>query len=144
MALKDIFKRKKKIPVKKKKEVKEIEKPKIEKEPRIEKEIKAPKPRKRKKTSEFAYRVLKGPHVTEKATDLAAKNQYVFRVFPRANKIEIKKAVEEVYGVNVINVRIINIPRKPKKLGRTSGWKKGYKKAIVKVKQGQKIEIMPR
>lgn len=90
------------------------------------------------------YNILKFPHVTEKAADLAKKNQYIFKVTEKANKIEIKKAIENIYGVDILSVRIIKIPKKPRRLGKQRGWKKGYKKAIVKLKEGQKIEIMPR
>jgi len=90
------------------------------------------------------WKILKGPHVTEKATALSEKNKYVFKVYPGANKIEIKRAIEELYGVDVISVKIINVPRKQRRLGRISGWRKGYKKSIVKIKEGQKIEILPR
>jgi len=89
-------------------------------------------------------KILISPHITEKVTDLAKKNQYVFRICPKANKVEIKKAVENFYGVDVLDVRIIKIPPKQRRLGRISGWKKGYKKAIVKIKEGQKIEMVPR
>ena len=88
--------------------------------------------------------VLISPHITEKATDLVQKNQYVFKVFPKANKTEIKKAIEDLYKVEVLDVKIINVPKKRRRLGRISGWKKGYKKAIVKIKEGQKIEVLPR
>jgi large subunit ribosomal protein L23 len=98
-----------------------------------------------KKGFSSAYRVLIRPHVTEKATDLESQNKYVFEVFAKTNKIEIKKAVEGIYGVNVINVSIINIHKKKRRVGRKmQGWRKGYKKAIVTIKKGQKIEIMPR
>jgi len=86
--------------------------------------------------------VLVCPHVTEKATDLAASNQYVFKVFPDANKIEIKKAIENLYKVKVISVKVIKIAGKARRLGRGQGWKKGYKKAIIKVRAGQKIEAV--
>jgi len=92
----------------------------------------------------MAYRVLSSVHVTEKATGLEAENKYIFNVLPVANKNEIKKAIEDLYGVNVVNVRIINIPRKQRRLGRQKGWRKGYKKAIVRIEKGQRIEIMPR
>lgn len=90
------------------------------------------------------YNILKFPHVTEKAADLAKKNQYIFKVAEKANKIEIKKAIENIYGVDILSVRIIKIPKKPRRLGKQRGWKKGYKKAIVKLKEGQKIEVLPR
>jgi large subunit ribosomal protein L23 len=99
-----------------------------------------------KKEKEFleTYKILKIPHVTEKATDLTKINQYIFKVWPRANKFEIKKAIESLYGVGVIGVKIINIPKKKRRLGKVSGWRQGYKKAIVKIKEGQKIEVLPR
>ncbi|MCD6528355.1 50S ribosomal protein L23 [bacterium] len=90
------------------------------------------------------YSVLKSPHITEKATDLARKNQYVFRVWPKANKPQIKKAIEDLYKVKVVSVKIINTPPKRRRIGRISGWRPKFKKAIVKIKEGQKIEILPR
>ncbi len=90
------------------------------------------------------YKILKAPQVTEKATDLVKKNQYVFKVWSRTNKPEIKKAVEDIYGVSVVAVNIIKIPRKKRRLGKKSGFRKSYKKAVVKIKEGQKIEVLPR
>ncbi|MCG2699886.1 50S ribosomal protein L23 [Candidatus Parcubacteria bacterium] len=88
------------------------------------------------------YGVVKAPHISEKATDLGAINRYVFKVFSRANKVEIKKTIESIYGVKVLTVNIITIPAKKRRLGKTIGLKQGYKKAIVKIKEGQKIEII--
>jgi len=99
---------------------------------------------KQKRFPEQAYRVLRKPHVTEKAGDLTEKNQYVFEIFSTANKIEVKKSVEDLYGVDVEQVRIINIPRKQKIFRGRKGWSPGCKKAIVKIKEGQKIEVLPR
>ena len=118
---------------------KKSEKP-VEEAEEIKKEIVVPK---KEKTGE-AYKILKTPQVTEKATDLVKKNQYVFKVYSRANKNEVKKAIESVYGMDVISVRVINVPAKRRRLGRQRGWRKGYKKAIVKIKAGQKIEVLPR
>jgi len=98
----------------------------------------------KKGEGKIASTVLVKPQITEKASFLQEKNQYIFQAFKTATKPEIKKAVEEVYGVNVEKVRIINVDRKRKRLGRTTGWKKGYKKAIVTIKKGQEIEIIPR
>lgn len=90
-----------------------------------------------------AHEVLVGPIVTEKSTRLAEdKNQYTFEVKKKANKIDIKKAIENVYGVDVLRVRTINIPRKERRLGATTGWKKGFKKAVVEIKEGQKIDFI--
>ena len=152
MAILDIFKKKKKIekkevkpetkPVKKLvKKTKPVEKPR-EAKAEIPSETVLPKV-KEKKVGE-SYRILKTPHVTEKSTDLVGKNQYVFKVWSRANKVGIKKTIEDLYGVNVISVKIIKVPAKRRRLGRISGWRKGYKKAIVKIKEGQKIEVLPR
>lgn len=144
MAFLNIFKKKKpegKKPGKKKVEKKE----KPEKEAKTEKPVekKSPKPKKIVKVGE-AYKILKEPHVTEKATDLTKKNQYIFKVFPRANKTEVKKAIEDVFGVKVISVRIINVPKKKRRLGKWEGVRSGYKKAIVKTKKGQKIDLLQR
>ena len=128
MALLDIFK-KRKPPKKEIHEVKPAALPAV------------PKP---KKILGQAYRILSKPHVTEKAADLTSKNQYIFDVFPKSNKNQVKKAVEDVYGVSVVSVNIVNIPRKRRRLGRVEGWRKGYKKAIVRIKEGQKIEVLPR
>lgn len=144
MAILDVFKKKEektpekpKAPKKEKvvldKEVKPVEK--------TEKKVSKPKERKSKG---IYYDILKSPHVTEKASVLAEKNQYVFKVWPRAHKLEIQKAVENLYGVNVTAVRIINIPKKAKRVGKSQGFKKGYKKAIVCLKKGQKIELISR
>jgi len=144
MALPNIF-RKKSIEEKGKKvETERKEKSRQEKKEKKEAETTRISKKTVKKVSEIASRVLAAPHVTEKATELISKNQYVFKVFQKANKIEIKKAIEEIYGVDVLKVRIIRIPRKPRRMGRISGWRKGYKKAIVKIKEGQKIEILSR
>jgi large subunit ribosomal protein L23 len=81
--------------------------------------------------------------ITEKATDLAQKNQYVFVVQTASTKKDIEISVEKAYGVTVEGVRIVNVHPKKMRLGRIKGVKKGYKKAIVKVKAGQTIEILP-
>jgi large subunit ribosomal protein L23 len=136
MALGDFFKKKK---PKEEKAEKKKEKVKVDAKvsletPKIKKEIKVA----------GVSRILKSPQVTEKATDLTKKNQYVFKIWPEANKVEVKKAIENLYGVDVLAVKIINVPAKRRRLGRIRGWRKGYKKAIVKIKEGQKIEVLPR
>jgi len=116
-----------------------------------EKEVKAKKEVAKKETvkkenkevlSTGKWNILKSPCITEKAVNMSAQgNFYVFHVSTDANKVEIKKAVEEKYKVNVLDIRTINIPRKKLVRGKTTGFKSGYKKAIVKVKEGQKIEV---
>jgi len=139
MALRDLFKKKK--PLSEKKEVKET----IEEPKEIKKKTEKILKRKKKKTdTKLAVTVLKTPHITEKATDLTKKNQYTFKVFLDSNKTEIKKAVKQLYGVDVLSVKIIKVPKKRRRLGKSSGWTKAYKKAIVKIKEGQKIgELIP-
>ncbi len=105
--------------------------------------VEAPK-RKRAKRTGMAFGILKSLHVTEKATDLSKNDQYLFKVFPKANKSEIKKAIEEIFNVDVLSVNIVKTPSKRRRLGKTFGWKKGHKKAIVKIGKGQKIDILPK
>ena len=94
-----------------------------------------------------ATEIILRPHISEKAFDLAQERKYVFEVHPRATKIDIKRAIKELYKVEVERVWIVNVPpkikvrkrgyfRKPRTLKR-----KGYKKAIVKLKEGHKLEI---
>lgn len=93
--------------------------------------------------SKTAWRILGEPHVTEKATDLARLNQYSFKVLYNPSKMEIKKSVEEIYNVHVDKVRKISINGKRTRRGRHIGWKSGYKKAIVTLRKGEKIEVLP-
>ncbi len=94
------------------------------------------------------YQVIKEPHITEKATFLTEQDKYIFKIFSKANKIETKKAIESLYGVKVKKVSIIHLPSKRRRLGQSQGWrhglKKGFKKAIVTLKKGEKIELLPR
>ena len=90
----------------------------------------------------FSYTVIQEPHISEKATDLAEGNKYTFKVYAQTRKPEIKKSVEGIYGVDVLDVNIIKIPGKKRRLGRTEGFKRGHVKAIVTIKEGQKIEII--
>jgi len=94
--------------------------------------------------SKIAYMVLKKPRVTEKGKYFEEQRKYVFEVFKNTNKIDVKKSIEDVYNVKVEKVNIINIPRKKRRLGKTEGWKKGFKKAMITLKEGNKIEIAPR
>lgn len=105
----------------------------------VAKETKAT--RVKKDVKGFSYEVLKEPHVSEKSTNLSQENKYVFKIYNNTNNPEIKKAVEGIYGVDVLNVNIIKIPKKKRRIGRTEGFRKGYRKAVVTIKEGQKIEI---
>jgi large subunit ribosomal protein L23 len=94
------------------------------------------------KNGKFSYEAIKQPHISEKATELAEIDQYIFEVSPNFNKNEIKNAVEGIYNVDVLSVNVIKIPAKKRRLGKTEGFRKAYKKAVVKIKNGQKIEIL--
>lgn len=90
--------------------------------------------------------ILKKPLITEKATGMSDQaGKYSFIVDKKANKIEIKKAVEKMYGVDVEEVNTSNMPSKPKarytKTAIISGRKSGYKKAVVQVSKGQTIDF---
>ena len=85
--------------------------------------------------------VFEKPQITEKATALHQKNQYTFVVRGDANKPQTRDAIEKLYGVTVESVRMITIPPKSRMRGQLKGWKKGYRKAIVRVKKGQSIDI---
>jgi large subunit ribosomal protein L23 len=85
--------------------------------------------------------ILKKPLVTERTTDLNILGKYVFIVASNATKPEVKKAVKEIYKADVVSVNMINRAPKRKRLrGVMSGKRGGYKKAIVTLKEGQKIE----
>jgi large subunit ribosomal protein L23 len=92
----------------------------------------------------YAIGTIKSPYITEKAVNLADKDTYVFRIDNNANKTAVKKAVEEAYKVVVEKVTMINTRDKKVGRGRMSGVKKGFRKALVRIKEGQKIEVMPK
>ncbi|NLI12146.1 50S ribosomal protein L23 [Pelotomaculum propionicicum] len=85
--------------------------------------------------------VLKRPVVTEKSTSLLQDNKYTFVVDPRANKTEIKQAVEKIFKVKVEKVNTMNVKGKIKRVRRIPGRTPDTKKAIVTLKKGDKIEI---
>ncbi len=104
-------------------------------------EIKTPPRQSKKSVGTFSYNTVKEPHISEKATYLADKNKYTFKVYHNVNKLEIKKSVEGIYGVDVLDVNMIKIPPKKRRIGRTEGFKKAFTKAVVTIKEGQKIEL---
>ena len=82
--------------------------------------------------------VIKAPIITEKTSDLANNNTVVFSVDPRANKTQIKLAVEEVFGVKVESVNTAIVNGKLKRQGKYEGYTSDYKKAIVQLKKDSK------
>lgn len=86
--------------------------------------------------------VIVGPHVSEKGTMLAeTTRQYVFKVLPDANKLEIRRAVEAMFDVTVKRVRVVNIKGKQKLFGRRSGKRNGLRKAYVTLSEGSDIDF---
>jgi large subunit ribosomal protein L23 len=89
------------------------------------------------------YDIIKRPLVTEKNTLHATTlNEYAFEVDIRANKTEVKKAVEKLFNVKVLRVNTLVSRREPRKLGKMPGKRKLWKKAIVKLREGDKFEFV--
>lgn len=87
------------------------------------------------------WKVIYGPLTTEKTTMLGSVNQYAFRVNRVAGKIQVARAIEELYGVNVVGVNTVNIKGKQVNFGRTRGKQSDWKKAIITVAKGEKIDL---
>ncbi len=86
--------------------------------------------------------IILRPVITEKTSDFMAENKYVFQVDKKANKTEVKLAIEEIFDVDVKKVNIVQMPAKPKTYGRHSGYTTSWKKAIVTLTEGSKtIEL---
>ncbi len=85
--------------------------------------------------------VLIYPIITEKAMDLSGLGKYCFRVDSNATKPEIRKEIEQKFKVNVVNVNIVNVKGKERRRGRVVGKTSSYKKAVVTLAPGQKIDI---
>ena len=94
-------------------------------------------------SQERLLQVLLAPQISEKATQVAEKNeQVVFRVVSDATKPEIKAAVELLFKVQVDSVQVLNVKGKVKRFGRSTGQRKGWKKAFVCLKPGQEINFV--
>jgi large subunit ribosomal protein L23 len=85
--------------------------------------------------------ILIRPVVSEKSYNQITENRYTFRVHADAHKTQVRQAVEELFDVKVTSVNIVQMPAKPKRRGAIKGTKPGWKKAIVELKAGDKIEI---
>lgn len=87
-------------------------------------------------------KIIQMPLVSEKSTNLRAQeNKYVFRVDRGANKLQIRRAVEELFKVKVEEVTTMMMHGRPKRLGRFEGRRPDWKKAIIKLKKGEVIEL---
>jgi large subunit ribosomal protein L23 len=87
------------------------------------------------------YAVIVRPLVTEKSTLLAALNKYAFEVMPHANKVQIKEAVQVAFSVRVRGVNTSNVRGKVRRFGRQRTQGRSWKKAIVTLEEGYKIEL---
>ena len=142
MALFDVFK--------KKKEKERFDRKRTEKDEKVisekkEKEEKKDAKKEEKKASIKASisnsKILIGPHITEKSTFLNEKGAYVFKIKSKVNKIMIKQAIKEIYGVRPETINISHSPLKRRRVRGKEGIKKGFKKAVVYLKKGDKIEV---
>ncbi len=88
-----------------------------------------------------AWTIIKRPIITEKSNRLMAENKYCFVVDPRANKHQIKQAVEEIFKVKVVAVNTMRMRGKVKRLGRSEGRRPDWKKAIVTLAPGSRIQF---
>lgn len=141
-----LFKREKKERVTKeiekieKKEKKEVIQPEKERAKKIEKkeEVKVLKVR---PGAEFAGKILLRPLITEKSALLGSQEKYSFEVAPQANKVEVARAIYDLYGEKPLSVNIIRVRGKQIRYGRTRGRRKNWKKAIITFKPGVKLEV---
>lgn len=87
------------------------------------------------------YQILLAPHISEK-TAIAAEmeGRHTFRVVADASKLEIRKAVEKIFDVNVLGVQVINVSGKTKRFGSSEGKRSDWKKAIIRLEEGQDID----
>ena len=85
--------------------------------------------------------IIKAPIITEKSASLKENNTYVFSVDIKANKTQIKDAIEKIFNVHVENVNTVNVKSKKKRVGRYVGKTNKVKKAIVKLQKGSSIEL---
>ena len=87
--------------------------------------------------------VIRRPLITEKATNALELNQYTFEVDHRAAKPDIKAAVEKLFDVKVVGISTMNPPRRSRRIGRFAGKRSQVKKAVVRLAEGNKIQLFP-
>jgi large subunit ribosomal protein L23 len=88
-----------------------------------------------------ARRVVLEPVISEKSYALMAAGKYTFRIHERANKTQVRQAIEEIFGVRVTGVRTANVRAKPKRRGFTAGKRRQWKKAVVTLHPEDSIEL---
>ena len=87
------------------------------------------------------YDIIYAPIITEKSALLANENKYAFKVDPKANKTEIKQAIENIFNVKVVSITTANSHPKKKRVGKYTGMTNKYKRAIVKLQEGNSINF---
>jgi len=90
---------------------------------------------------ESSYQIIHKPLLTEKSIKLKEQNKFCFHVARNANKVQIRKAIEELFNVKVKDVNTMIMHGKIKRLGRSTGRRPSWKKAVVTLQPGQKIEF---
>ncbi|MBQ6324194.1 MAG: 50S ribosomal protein L23 [Bacilli bacterium] len=85
--------------------------------------------------------IIKAPVITEKSENAKMDGKYTFKVDPKANKIEIKEAIEKLFNVKVTEIRTLNVKPKKRRVGRYTGLTNRTKKAIVTLAEGQTIDL---
>lgn len=88
-----------------------------------------------------AYDIIKRPLITEKTTQLVDSGKYTFEVMQGVNKVEVKKAIEELFDVNVVSVNIINVRKKARRVGKYDGFTPAVRKAVVTLQEGQTLDV---
>lgn len=87
--------------------------------------------------------LVKKPIITEKSTEMSKYGKYMFLVEKNTSASEAKKIVENVYNIKVTAANVINVKEKKRRLGQSIGVKPGYKKIIMTLKKGQKLDVVP-
>ena len=87
------------------------------------------------------YEVLRRPLITEKSTELQSQNKYAFEIAGEANKPMVKQAVEKAFRVRVTAVNVVTVPGKTRRVGRRQVLTRSWKKAIITLQAGDKIEF---
>lgn len=118
-----------------------LKKEKQEKRPEKTREADAPRSAAKDINLGAGIGVIASPHVTEKSVAGAERGAYVFRVREGSNKVAVKKAVAERYGVTVVSVNIVKQHGKKRRIGRREGMRSGFTKAVVTIKSGEAIEL---
>lgn len=108
----------------------------------VKAEVSATKKSETKANTGRAHRVLRNYHLSEKSNVFSQGGRYVFVVDKSTNKIEVKKAVESVYDVHVTSVNMVNVMGKKRRQGRSLGRTQDWKKAIVTLKSGERIQSL--